>query len=94
MTNITVESRREVARRLRDSAADGVDNPLRTLKYVLGLGLNKSYRDVFCALADLIDRPTCTPEVGLERQVCSECDVECIDGFACYCPNCGAEVVR
>ena len=46
------------------------------------------------ALADLVDRPTCTPEVGLEQQTCSECGAECIDGWANYCSNCGAEVVR
>ena len=51
-------------------------------------------RPLMDVLADLIDRPTCTPEVGLERQTCSECGAECIDGWANFCPNCGAEVVR
>ena len=36
-------------------------------------------RPLMDVLADLIDRPECTPEVGLEQQTC---------------PNCGAEVAR
>lgn len=51
-------------------------------------------RPLMDVLADLIDRPTCTPEVGWEQQTCSECGMECIDGFDNYCSNCGAEVTR
>ena len=82
-------------RRLCDS--ESVDGCVRLDAALDELGLGTAYwvpcHDVE-RLADLIDRPTCTPEVGLERQTCSECDAECIDGWANFCPNCGAEVVR
>ena len=51
-------------------------------------------RPLMDVLADLIDRPECTPEGGLEQQTCSECGAEGIDGWVNFCPNCGAEVAR
>ena len=99
--DITDEQRREVARRLRDFGEDGspaefiyggtecYDQMLvRVLRQIVGKG------DLFETLADLIDRPECTPEGGLEQQTCSECGAEGIDGWANFCPNCGAEVAR
>ena len=101
MAAITDKQRREVARRLRDFTEDGspadvifygteaYDQMLvRALRQIVGKG------DLFENLADLIDRPECTPEVGLEQQTCPECGAEGIDGWVNFCPNCGAEVAR
>lgn len=96
-TDITDATRREMAKRLRHIAHQPPE--WATTACIIAETFDDDYplwRDsgpLFDMLADLIDRPTCTPEVGLEMRVCSECDVECIDGLANYCPNCGAEVV-
>ena len=78
----------EFVMRLAEALAD-VDRgrlPYAPLEYDL--------RPLMDVLADLIDRPTCTPEGGLEQQACPECGAEGIDGWVNFCPNCGAEVVR
>lgn len=93
------ESRRQrVVKALRYKAADGTDRPMETLKQILCLGDGKSYRDVFYALAWLIDRPTCR---AVQPAACSfyECSVCGYDEWATtasidnYCPHCGARVV-
>lgn len=102
VAGLTPSSRHSlVAARLRYRAADGVDNPLGVLKHVLGLACSKSYRDVFRALADLIDRPACHNyggENGTNGEnydfACSHCGHRCDISDARFCPRCGAEVVE
>ena len=71
----------------------------RDLCTLLGLDEQELYADgllvyeIFGRIADLIDRPTCTREVGCCEAVCSNCGVECIGLEDNFCPNCGSEVI-
>lgn len=47
-----------IARKLRYCANDGSKAPMNDLKSVLGMESGASYRDVFRALADLIEGET------------------------------------
>ncbi len=94
-------TRRRVADTLRFRASEGTANPLVTLKSALGFCQDKTYRDVFYALADLIDRPTCHNfgrEDGTNGEdydfACSRCGHCSNITDPKYCPNCGAEVVE
>ena len=107
---ISDEERRNMARKLRslDEHIDGMPSmctkqehnamALRAIRAVVGKG------DIFHLLADLIDRPTCKnlATKPADELLCSECGehvdiayVENADDYhACYCPNCGAEVIH
>ncbi len=96
--SVSDNERRRVADTLRFRASEGTANPLVTLKSALGFCQDKTYRDVFRALANLIDRPTCR---AIQPIACSfyECSVCGYDEWATtasidnYCPHCGALVV-
>ena len=85
---------------LRYKAAEGTDRPMVALKQILCLGGDKSYRDVFYALADLITRPECHNdgrEDGTNSEyydfACSYCGHCCDLVDVRFCPHCGALVV-
>ncbi len=85
---ITDETRREVARRLRDGWV-----PYEAVCSVLGREETRTQWEE--SLAELIDRPTCENISGGRAFRCSCCEDEYLDdlGFY-YCPTCGAEVVE
>ncbi len=97
----SIEERQRVANRLSYAADDGTENPLGTLKYILGMGVSDTYRDVFRALAMLIGPGTCewrVDENGVYRTECGlahvfEFDGVTENGYRC-CPYCGALVVE
>lgn len=96
-----IEERQRVATRLRHAAIDGTENPLGTLKYILGLGVSDTYRDVFRALAMLIGPGTCAwraDENGVYHTECGLAHVFEFDGVTengyRYCPYCGGLVVE
>ena len=88
----------EIASKLRYRANEGSKSPLNELKAILGMEPGTSYRDVFRALADLIEGGTCEalPAIDGFRE-CSACG---FDGWADeesvtpYCPECGAKVAK
>lgn len=100
-------NREEVAARLREVGEDHNDWSMGTnaaffkIDDIIGTQY-KSYGFFFNRLADLID-PTChvveTVEDGRTMYVCSNCysckseDKKQFSKF-CYCPSCGARVVR
>lgn len=100
-TMINDEMRREAASALRaldtggrglvlmDSVCDAIG--------LYGCGLGGAYleKEGVAYLADLIDRPTCTPVVSDGPFAsCSNCHDIWLAGVRSYCPYCGAAVVR
>jgi predicted Zn-ribbon and HTH transcriptional regulator len=89
-----------IASKLRYRANEGCKSPLNELKAILGMEPGASYRDVFRALAELIEEETCEAlpvEAGDQFRRCSNCG---FDGWCdqesvtSYCPECGAKVVK
>lgn len=96
-----IEERQRVASRLSYAAADGTENPLGTLKYILGLGVSDTYRDVFRALAMLIGPGVCewtVDENGVYRTECGLAHLFEFDGVTengyRYCPYCGGLIAE
>lgn len=97
----TIEERERVANRLSYAADDGTENPLGTLKYILGTGVSDTYRDVFRALEGLVKPGTCAWAPGAdgiyhtrrgEKHEFIHAGPE-ENGHRC-CPYCGALVVE
>ncbi len=98
--------RREMAERIRYAAVEGTDNPMGTLKHLLGMGAGDTYRHVFCKVADLMEPRSCSVrlEPGTAAGVCSECLAR-VEAVAAvydangglpprYCANCGAKITE
>ena len=101
---ISDDERREVAKRLRYTAADSLDGESlqRALARIAGAN-DTSWRGVLRRLADLIDLTCEYVPIGEERFGCSGCgytveldfDVPVTDETPMpfkHCPNCGARV--
>lgn len=109
---ISDEERRHAATELRTAAGgefrhvDALDVIAGAIGVdVSGMYTHEAESKVYAALADLIDRPTCTVSMGVTGHVgvCMRCGAlvetraavfNAIEALPTrYCPNCGAEVV-
>ena len=95
---VTNDRRYLEAKKLRYLANKRADEPLTAMKAALGLDRSKTYRDVLCALADLIEPTTCANLARDEGFQCSRCGDTVPAGerkdWHSFCPCCGAEVVE
>lgn len=103
---ISDDERRRVVAELRD-ASTGTYRHVDVLDVIAGsIGVDiagkfsyEAEKEIYAALADLIDRPTtrrvCKNPMAIhEKWPCERCGFSIGDRRWKYCPNCGAEVVN